>query len=51
MKELSERLDKANRRCVEKDDEMIPMKSKLHDALDRSRQLARDLKEAQDYLQ
>jgi hypothetical protein len=40
------RVEAANRRCIEKDDELAPIKAKLQDSLDRQRQLARDLTEA-----
>jgi hypothetical protein len=40
------RVDSANKRCIQKDDELAPIKAKLQDSLDRQRQLARDLNEA-----
>jgi len=39
-------LEQANRRYDAKDNDYLSLKSKLQDALDNTRQLARDLKEA-----
>jgi shikimate kinase len=43
VQELIARMDNANKRSIAKDDEMAPLKSKLHDAMDTCRQLSREL--------
>jgi hypothetical protein len=44
-------VEAANKRCIEKDEDMIPIRSKLQDAIDQGRALARDLKEAKEQVQ
>jgi len=51
IKDLLARLEAANKRCIEKDEDMIPIRSKLQDAIDQGRALARDLKEAKEQVQ
>jgi hypothetical protein len=50
IKEMLVRVEAANKRCIDKDEEIMPVKSKLQDAIDHGRVLIRDLKEAKEQL-
>ena len=45
INDWADRLERANKRSIERDDEIVPLRTKLQDSLDRARQMARDLKE------